>query len=87
MHRRIFLVLVLLGFTLTPGVVRALPNNPVVPPCTQLSATFAFTLFQFTGPTTAIGQGTVSSDGQVIGRFSANDFNIDRTYALCINKP
>lgn len=76
--RRIFLAMFLLGFTLTPGFTGAAPTSKIVPPCTQLSATFAFTLFEFTGPTTAIGIGTVSSNGQVIGSFSANYFNIDQ---------
>jgi hypothetical protein len=78
MNRRIFLALLLMGFTLTPGFVAAAPTSKIVPPCTQLSATFAFTLFQFTSQTTAIGVGTVSSNGQIIGSFSANYFNIEQ---------
>lgn len=78
MIRRIILAVFLMGFSLTPGFVTAAPVSKITPPCSQLSATFAFTLFQFTGPTTAIGQGTVSSNGQVIGSFSANYFNIDQ---------
>jgi hypothetical protein len=78
MTRRTLLAVALITLTLAPNLVRAVPNNPITPPCTLLSGAFAFTLFQFTGPTTAIGQGTVSRGGQAIGSFSASYFTIEQ---------
>ena len=78
MNRGHLLILLLISLILAPTLVSAVPSNPITPPCSPLSGTFAFTLFQFTGPTTAIGQGTVSRGGQNIGSFSASYFNIEQ---------
>ena len=77
MKRRTLLLVVLAGLICAPGLGSAAPNPPVAPPCSPLSGTFIFTLFAFTGPTTAVGAGSVESEGQALGSFSANYFDIE----------
>lgn len=72
------MALLLICLALLPTSVRGVPNNPIDPPCTPFSGAFAFTLFQFTGPTIAEGKGTVLREGEQIGSFSANYFNIEQ---------
>ena len=75
---RIFLASLLVCLTLAPSVVSAAPSKPINPPCSELSVTFAFTMFQFTSPTTAIGEGNVYHNSQPIASFRAQYFNIDQ---------
>jgi hypothetical protein len=79
MFRRIVLALLLISLVLLPGAVSAAPNNPINPPCTPVVGEFAFSKFEFTGATTAVGEGTVVwTEGGVTsaGTFAADYFNI-----------
>ena len=68
----------LIGLAAALDLATAAPNQPVNPPCTPFSGTFVFTLFQFTSATTAIGQGEVWAEGEVVAHFSAQYFNIEQ---------
>jgi hypothetical protein len=70
--------LLLSGFAVAPRLINAAPSQPVNPPCEPLSGTFVFTLFTFTGATTAIGQGIVYDGDEPVGTFDANYFNIEK---------
>jgi hypothetical protein len=76
MNRRMLMIVLGIGLTLALGPGKATANSPLTPPCTPLSGTFIFTLFQFTSATTAIGAGVVQSEGHPVGTFSANYFDV-----------
>jgi hypothetical protein len=56
----------------------AAPSHAINPPCSPLSGTFVFTLFEFTGPTTAHAEGFFLIDGEIAGTASAVYFNIEQ---------
>jgi hypothetical protein len=68
----------LIGLAVAMDLATAAPNQPVNPPCTPLSGTFVFTLFQFDSATTAHAEGEVWVEGEVVAHFSALYFNIDQ---------
>src|SRR5690242_15475695 len=78
MKLRIVLSLLLVCLILAPSTVSAATGQPINPPCTSFNGAFAFTKFQFTSATTAIGEGKVLSNGKQIGTFAANYTNIDQ---------
>ncbi|MCB0104595.1 MAG: hypothetical protein KDE53_01770 [Caldilineaceae bacterium] len=73
------ILVLLITLIVLPGPVSVAPNQPINPPCTELSGAFAFTKFAFTSETTAVGEGTVTwtkGDESGVGTFSADYFNI-----------
>jgi hypothetical protein len=75
--RMVGLRALLIGLALAPGFASR-ADQPIEPPCTPIEGTFVFSVFQFTGPTTAIGTGIVKMGGQAVGTFSADYFNIEQ---------
>jgi hypothetical protein len=69
-------LVLLIGLGVAWQPARAAPSQPVNPPCTSLSGTFVFTLFQFTSATTAYGEVEVWADGEVVAYGTAQYFNI-----------
>jgi hypothetical protein len=70
-------LVLLIGLGVESPPADAAPNQPVTPPCSELNGTFVFTLFQFTSPTTAIGEGIVYNGDAAVGTFDAQYFNIE----------
>lgn len=80
MCRYRFLVLALLVLMLLPIPAAATNAEPCKPPCMPVTGEFAFTRFEFTGETTAIGEGKVTwtrCGTSVTGTFVADYFNIE----------
>ena len=71
-------LVLLIGLGVAWQPAGAAPSQPVNPPCTPLSGTFVFTLFQFTGATTAYGEVEVWADGAVVAYGTAQYFNIEQ---------
>ena len=79
MCRYRFVVLALLVLMLLPNPAAATNAEPCKPPCMAVTGEFAFTRFEFTSETTAVGEGTVTwtqCETSVSGTFVADYFNI-----------
>jgi hypothetical protein len=71
-------LLCLLGLAVTIGLSSAAPSQPKIPPCTELSGTFVFTVFAFDSSSTAHAEGEIWIDGDLAGHFHASYFNIEQ---------
>lgn len=79
MFRYRVVVLALLVLLLTPIPAAATNAEPCKPPCMAVTGEFTFTRFEFTGETTAVGEGAVTwtqCGESVTGTFAADYFNI-----------
>ena len=70
-------LVLLIGLGVAWQPAGAAPSQPVNPPCTPLSGTFVFTLFQFDSATTAHGEVEVWAGGAVVAYGTAQYFNIE----------